>query len=64
MTAERFWLVIYMAGDLIWFSYAVRRFCHARGDGVAQAVLALLWPMCVAVYVPYRIFRLVGVRAG
>jgi hypothetical protein len=64
MNAERFWLVFYMAGDLIWFSYAVRRYWRAPGDEIPQALLALLWPIWVAVHLPYRVVRWTAARRG
>lgn len=60
------WLIIYGIGYPIWLGYAINRFIskHSLGDGeeVFHAFIALLWPICVVVYVPYRIFRWVGVR--
>jgi hypothetical protein len=57
-----FWTV-YLVGYFVWFGYAINRFCTVNGDECFQAILALAWPVCVAVYVPYRIFKWLGVRA-
>jgi hypothetical protein len=60
-----FWTV-YLVGYFGWFAYAINRFIPANdlgnGDEIWHALLALLWPGCVAVYAPYRIVRWAGVR--
>jgi hypothetical protein len=69
MTAP--WIIAYAVGYAIWLGYATNRFCLTEADGspmfeeiVIFALVALLWPVCVAVYLPYRIFRWAGVRRG
>jgi hypothetical protein len=58
--------IAYAVGYFLWVGYAINRFgdvCDA-GIIIINTILALLWPVCVAVYVPYRVFRWVGVRPG
>jgi hypothetical protein len=65
-TAILWTVIVYAVGYFVWFGYAINRFApeHLRwnGEEVLQALLALMWPICVAFYVPYRIFRGFGVR--
>ena len=57
-------LVIYAAGYCVWLGYTINRFCSDPDDEMAgaQAVLALLWPVCVLIYVPYRFWKALGVK--
>ena len=54
-----FWLVAYAAGYCVLLGYALNRFCDDMDDPsiLVQGMLALLWPICVAIYAPYRLFR-------
>ena len=58
------WGIAYCAGYFLWFGYAVNRFCHDPGgeEGFVQACVALFWPLCLAIYLPYRLFQWMGVR--
>jgi hypothetical protein len=64
--AAIFWIV-YVAGFFGWLGYALNRFCSDPGDPDEcsfQIMFAFMWPICVVVYLPYRIFRWLGVRRG
>jgi hypothetical protein len=56
--------IAYAVGYFVWLGYAINRFCYCvtnADDVMPQVLLAFLWPGCVAVYLPYRIFRWFGV---
>jgi hypothetical protein len=62
-------LISYAVGCFVWLGYAINRFCDAdamefSGQIIEQFCLALVWPFCVVAYLPYRIFRWLGVRWG
>ena len=57
--------IIYVIGFFIWYGYAVNRFCGnpAYDDNAMwNFLLAFFWPICVGVYLPYRIFKWLGVK--
>ena len=56
--------IIYVVGYPIWLGYGINRFCRDLDDGavIEQIFIAFFWPICVVVYLPYRVFRWVGVR--
>jgi hypothetical protein len=56
--------VAYGVGYFTWAGYPINRFAVEPGNDDAwwQYSLALLWPRCVAVYLPYRIFKWMGVK--
>lgn len=61
-------IVFYGIGVFIWYGYAINRFGVIHIDDPAyytfHLVVAFLWPIALALYVPYRIFRAVGVNDG
>jgi hypothetical protein len=52
-----FWAV-YAVGYLVWFGYSLHRFMNPRThqrEPLIHVGLALVWPLSVTVYVPYRL---------
>lgn len=58
-------LLLYVTGYVLWFGYAINRFDVVSSNDpyyyILHSVIALFWPIAIALYVPYRMFSFFGV---